>query len=274
MPGTPRSSGCIGQENRQTLALMEPISWWKNTNYNEDTQICQVKDKKAELGSERLGCCFRNGVQGKALWSGDTDTETWRKSHELNEQTEVVCPSVGTGNEQDAAGVQGRSPTWSQDRVSSASGGSDTSLRHWGKAMWVCQWSACAPRETWVQPGSRACWPCDKVWHHGLSWSSALRTQALPSRGPYGNSEEERDASSLKTDLQPPQEKQRTNSSKGKTFGRLKRVRDVNQSQWCWAMWTHWPAFRHILDHKKKEKKRKSYMDVKKKKLFRLHSLA
>lgn len=110
MPGTPRTSGCIGQENRQTLALMEPISWWKNTNYNEDTQICQVKDKKAELGSERLGCCFRNGVQGKALWSGDTDTETWRKSHELNEQTEVVCPSVGTGNEQDAAGVQGRSP--------------------------------------------------------------------------------------------------------------------------------------------------------------------
>lgn len=185
------------------------------------------------------------------------------------------CAQVsGQGMNRMLQGCRAGAPTWSQDRVSSASGGSDTSLRHWGKAMWVCQWSACAPRETWVQPGSRACWPCDKVWHHGLSWSSALRTQALPSRGPYGNSEEERDASSLKTDLQPPQEKQRTNSSKGKTFGRLKRVRDVNQSQWCWAMWTHWPAFRHILDHKKKEKKRKSYMDVKKKKLFRLHSLA
>lgn len=33
-------------------------------------RICQVEDDKAELESDEIGCCFRNGLQGKLFRSG------------------------------------------------------------------------------------------------------------------------------------------------------------------------------------------------------------
>ena len=47
--------------------FMEVIFQWEDRDGNKNTQICQVKDNKAESETDRVGCYFRNGAQGSPL---------------------------------------------------------------------------------------------------------------------------------------------------------------------------------------------------------------
>lgn len=69
-----------GQNGQRSL-----LSWSLYTNgrtqkIKKTHRICQVEDNKAELESDEIGCCFRNGLQGKLFRSGYILAEvTWRK---------------------------------------------------------------------------------------------------------------------------------------------------------------------------------------------------
>lgn len=76
-----RSSRCSrGQNGQRSLLSWSLYSSGRTREITKTHRICQVEDDKAELESDKIGCYFRNGLQGKLLWSGDIRAEvTWRK---------------------------------------------------------------------------------------------------------------------------------------------------------------------------------------------------